>query len=232
MSLRRFLPWRRFKRRYEVINHLVRTRQFRDYLEIGVSTGKCMRRVECERRSGVDPNPRIEPTGWTLHEKTSDEFFSENTERFDIVFVDGLHLAEQAFIDTINAVAVLKPNGVVLVHDTHPPTERAQLRDLSLEQYGGWNGDVWKSIAYIRRHMPDLFCRVLDLDWGIGIVAPLDHDRATARPTEMKDDVEQFVSRTSWQDLANDRAGTLGLIPNKRSLERELASSGVCRRVR
>jgi len=218
----------RFRRRYDVINHFVRTRGYRHYLEIGVSTGKSMARVRCAFRTGVDPAPRVEPAGFALHRVTSDQFFASSTERFDIVFVDGLHLAEQVFADIVHALAALRAGGVVLVDDCNPRDERAQERDLDLARLGGWTGDVWKAVAFLRRRYPDLFCAVLDVDMGIGVVAPRDPARVPRLDEATRAELAAFVAGTSWADLARDRRGMLGLLAGRRALECELVMAGVC----
>lgn len=230
--LKRFLGRWRLRRRYDVINYFIRTRGYRDYLEIGVSTGKSMSRVRCAHRTGVDPEPRIDPDGFELHRMTSDAFFAANTARFDIVFVDGLHLAEQVFADTVHALGALREGGVVLVDDCNPRSERAQERDLELAQYGGWTGDVWRAVAHLRRGFPELFCAVLDVDMGVGVVAPRSPDRVPLLNPEVRAGLADFVQATSWADLARDRTQMLGLLSGRRALEREMMSAGVCRRRR
>lgn len=51
----------------------------------------------------------------------SDVFFDQNTDTFDLVFVDGDHSYEQSRRDIVNSLERLRPNGLVLVddYDTH-----------------------------------------------------------------------------------------------------------------
>ena len=51
---------------------------------------------------------------------TSDEFFSQNKETFDLIFIDGLHIHEQVLKDIDNSLNVLNENGVILLHDCLP----------------------------------------------------------------------------------------------------------------
>lgn len=219
----RFLRASRFKKRHDVLNYLVRTRGYRDYLEIGVNKGRCMRRVHCERKTGVDPQRLVEPRGWTLHRETSDEFFAHNRDRFDLVFVDGLHLARNALADILNGLAVLRPEGMVLAHDCNPASEAAQRPDPELARSGGWHGDVWKAIAYIRSRVPAAMCRTLDLDKGVAVVLPIDPNGVPRWSTELRADAEQFFGEISWNELDRDRADVLGLIAGRADLERELS---------
>jgi predicted O-methyltransferase YrrM len=45
------------------------------------------------------------------------KLFAKNTKKFDIVFVDGLHIEEQSTKDIHNALKVLNENGTIVVHD-------------------------------------------------------------------------------------------------------------------
>ena len=143
----RFIRGARFKKRHDVLNYLVRTRGYRDYLEIGVNKGRCMRRVHCENRTGVDPEPKVEPTGWTRHRETSDEFFARNRDSFDLVFVDGMHLAQNVLADILNGLAVLREGGMVLAHDCSPPSEPAQRPDPDLARFGENSHGDWQVIS-------------------------------------------------------------------------------------
>ena len=86
---------RRFTKRYDVINYFARRTDARAYLEIGTATGRCLGRVEIPSKIGVDPNPKEEMPEWNIQRMTSDDFFTRNDAKFDVIFIDGLHWAEQ-----------------------------------------------------------------------------------------------------------------------------------------
>jgi len=228
--LSRFIRASRFKKRHDVLNYLIRTRGYRDYLEIGVNKGRCMSRVHCEHKTGVDPQPIVEPNGWTLHRETSDEFFAHNQDRFDLVFVDGLHLARNALADILNGLATLRDGGMVLAHDCNPASEPAQRPDPDLARFGGWHGDVWKAIAYVRSRVPAAFCRTLDLDKGVAVTLPLDPNGVPRWSNELHEEARRFFDSVSWTDLDRDRSEVLGLIGGRVELERELShvAAGCC----
>ena len=98
--------------RYELINVLIARRGYESYLEIGVDMGECVNKVRCEKKVGVDPylgSGRSDsvPDNWkeaidaeyrkgpATHVMTSDLFFEQNKDTFDIIFSDGLHEADQ-----------------------------------------------------------------------------------------------------------------------------------------
>lgn len=212
---------RRFKKRYDIINYFVRTRQYKTYLEIGTGAGRCMERVTCASKTGVDPAPKRKDPDWTLHQMTSDEFFHANTGKFDLIFIDGLHTADQVIKDIFNSLAALAANGVILLHDSNPLTEEMQVKDPQLAAAGQWNGDVWKAIVYIRKCFPALFCRVFSVDQGVGIIIPDEDDPPPAYTPEVEKHALEFFENVTWDDLQEDRRNLLGLVDNQTDFEGE-----------
>ncbi len=148
-----------------LINYLIDRYRFKSYLEIGCEKDLCFNVVRAEHKVGVDP---IE--GGT-HRMTSDEFFSTNTETFDIIFIDGLHWSEQVFRDITNSLKSLNQGGIIVVHDCNPPEEIYNLYPRPLEQKE-WNGDVWKAFISFRQD-PDLDMVTGNFDWGCGVIRVL-----------------------------------------------------------
>ena len=100
---------------------------------------------------------------------TSDQYFdfiSPDT-KFDIVFIDGLHHSNQVLKDIENALNHLSDNGTIVCHDCLPTTEKMQERN---DHGGEWTGDVWKAIAELRVERIDLDIKVVDTDYGCGII--------------------------------------------------------------
>ena len=112
------------------------------------------------------------PAGVRVYCGTSDDFFASIGAEavFDLVFVDGLHVFEQAYRDVINSFRHLAPAGLVLVDDVAPDDEVSAMRDqhesarrrAELGLAGqGWNGDVFVVLAILRDHHPELSFRVI-----------------------------------------------------------------------
>lgn len=155
-------------RKIDFINDLIRSNGYRSYLEIG--TAKPERnflKVECGLRVGTDPHatPYHKERNTHIHPFTSDHFFEKYPdEKFDIVFIDGLHLARQVIKDVCNASLSLTENGVILLHDTNPPDESYAG---PCPKHNGWCGTVWQGIMFIRQNMPNWLVET-DLD-GFGM---------------------------------------------------------------
>jgi hypothetical protein len=125
--------------RTEIIQYFIDTRKFKSYLEIGIFYGENFSQIVCDKKYGVDTEKKYEGV---THVMTSDDFFKQNTEKFDIVFIDGLHLCEQVYKDILNSLKFLNPNGVIVLHDILPAREELQTRERTTSE---WNGDCWKA---------------------------------------------------------------------------------------
>ena len=157
----------KFVSRTDIINHLIKRFDYKNYLEIGIADGANFVGVEgVDYWTGVDPDPQAYP-GLT-HRMTSDEFFEENTEIFDIVFIDGLHHHGQAYRDALNALKCLDVLGTVVMHDCSPPDKAHQI--VPREQLA-WCGDVWRAFLQLRE-IKELHMEVIGTDYGVGIIQP------------------------------------------------------------
>ena len=150
--------------RIKLINYLISRYGFKNYLEIGCEYNICFNSVQCENKTGVDPE-----RGGT-HRMTSDHFFKVNNRemKFDIIFIDGLHHSNQVVRDISNSLECLIPGGIIALHDCNPTTpELAAVPRPTPHTW--WNGDVWKAIVFYRQIM-SLDIVVGDFDFGCGII--------------------------------------------------------------
>ncbi len=161
---------RSIKTRTDLLNHLIAARGYRRYLEIGVRNPRDnFEYVRAEVKHGVDPAPR-RPVKFQM---TSDAFFAGlagagGSGRYDLAFIDGLHLAEQVERDVVNCLMHLAPEGAIVLHDCNPTSERSQIE--SYEPGARWNGTVWKAWAKLRATRADLSMSVVDVDEGCGVI--------------------------------------------------------------
>lgn len=99
------------------------------YIEIGICYAGCwlVAAPFAAEAHGVDPAPECGPRmGQIGHfwNMGSDQFFKEyNGPPPDVVFVDGEHVGPQVGRDCKNALAILKPFGTMIMHDTQPLRE-------------------------------------------------------------------------------------------------------------
>jgi len=147
----------------EIINLLINKFNYKTYLEIGCDKNKNFNRINIEHKIGVDPK-----RGGTI-KMTSDNFFKQNKEKFDIIFIDGLHHSDQVYKDILNSVFFLNINGTIIVHDCNPINYFTQLIPRP-RMPRSWNGDVWRGFLKLKSEKEDLEMFVIDIDHGCGIV--------------------------------------------------------------
>jgi len=155
--------------RYDVINRFIAERFNGNarYLEIGLNKSDCFNRVQSNNKVSVDPQPSYGAS----YVMTSDTFFAsikDSGRQWDIIFIDGLHIADQVHRDIQNSLEFSVDNGVVILHDCNPALWRhahSDWKDFS----GAWNGSVWKALYYARTTGQYLTYTV-DTDYGIGII--------------------------------------------------------------
>lgn len=155
-------------KRYDYINKRIKEGNYKSYLEIGVDKGNNFVRVICETKIGVDPNCSY-PHALKM---TSDDFFESNNEKFDIVFIDGLHTAEQVEKDIVNSMARLNKGGVIILHDINPPTEESQRVP---KVSSPWKGSVWRAmVGFIAKYKTGY--TLSKVDTGLGVIEHTDID--------------------------------------------------------
>ena len=151
--------------RTDIINHLIKKIEAKSYLEIGVREPEGnFNHIKCDKKVAVDPVP----LGQGIIALTSDAFFKQNESMFDVIFIDGLHVADQVERDILNSLAVLNPGGYIICHDMNPTEELMQ--KVPIETTGAWTGDCWKAWVKLRSERDDLSMYVLDTDYGVGVI--------------------------------------------------------------
>jgi hypothetical protein len=157
--------------RSSVVNLLMSLGGNGDYLEIGCASNLLFDTVAARRKVGVDP-----AQGGTLR-LTSDAFFAQNSETFDVIFIDGLHVYPQVRRDLVNAMAAVRKGGWIALHDMVPRDWiEEHVPQISTSR---WTGDGWK-VAFELMASPDVDFRLVAIDHGVGILRVLsDNPRLT-----------------------------------------------------
>ena len=181
------MDWKGKPLRMELINRIIAINGYTRYLEIGCHNDVCFNSIQVAHKVGVDP-----ASGGTLR-MTSDEFFAQNKEKFDIIFIDGLHVYEQVRKDILNGLNVLNDNGTIIMHDCLPTSCLAQYTFPVIE---AWNGDVWKALVEARTY-PNIDSATCLIDHGVGVIKK----RANTKPLQLS--VSNF-KKLKYADLAND----------------------------
>jgi hypothetical protein len=211
------------KTRTDLLNHLAEKYNLQRYLEIGVQVPALnFDKIMCKCKIGVDSDPRACAT----FKKTSDEFFQmwatlkqpnvtipltnwhaiEKT--FDLIFIDGLHTAEQVKKDFENALEVLSPNGFIVLHDCNPEKYEHTIVPRP-DVRGHWNGDVYKFAAQMSTYDGLKFFTV-DIDNGCTVVQmEINNEGQINNGWGV---IKEFEQNTAWEIFDRDRKELLNLI--------------------
>ena len=169
--------------RTEIINFLLASFNKKEttYLEIGVRfPEENFNQIKSTVKYGVDPGleNKENPVDFKL---TSDAFFEQlragkvlnSNFKFDVIFIDGLHLADQVDLDIINSLEFINDDGFIVLHDCNPPTEFHSLESHAYKlspARGYWNGTTWKAF-FKWRQKAEVYSCCVDTDWGIGVIS-------------------------------------------------------------
>ncbi len=183
--------------RTSIINHLINKYDLKSYLELGVRDGRNYNRINIKNKIGVDPYPVNEMSN--IYKMTSDKFFEINKNKFDIIFIDGLHDEKQVDKDIVGSLNFLSDKGFIIMHDCNPPTEFHQRDKYEVNgEFPPWNGTVWRSFAKLRRKKLGLNLCCIDCDWGVGIIK-----KGNSEPFKLKGKLNYNFLNKNRKDLLN-----------------------------
>lgn len=190
--------------RHELLRNLHELLQPRTYFEIGVDIGKSLT-LSRTRSIGVDPFYQVTRELMCdvhLVRATSDEFFSRrhplahfDEPVIDLAFIDGMHLAEYLLRDVMNTERYTHAASVIVLDDMLPENDNEAARDRAGAGLMGrrWAGDVYKIIASLREHRPDLVCLEVDTAPTGTVVLLLPDPSSKALDDAYDDLVEEYV---------------------------------------
>lgn len=198
----------------ELLNYIAAKIGAKSYLEIGTNNCKNFNAIQVAHKVGVDPDLA---SPCAIH-KTSDQFFKEiirvgqfvseteikqgvqSTETFDLIFIDGLHHAEQVHMDIMHSWYCLSEKGVIVIHDCNPSEEKYTHvpRDSKI-----WNGDVYRDVCQIESKK-----FTIDIDYGCCIIRKRD---------EIKYDT--ISPYCNWEMFVESRKELLNLVSLEEGLK-------------
>jgi hypothetical protein len=151
------------KHHSELLNLIAATIGAKTYLEIGVfNPAHNFDTIEVAHKFGVDPDPKAAANC----RMTSDEFFEfarASKMEIDLAWIDGLHHADQVAKDCYNCWEILRPGGVMGIHDSNPHSEHITHVPRDSRE---WCGDVYKTVSNIMG-VPKF---TVDFDYGCCVI--------------------------------------------------------------
>ncbi len=201
------------KNHTQLLNYLAETFNLQSYLEIGVQDpANNFDKIKCKIKIGVDPDKYAGATC----QITSDDFFKyvegimttncKVIKDYDLIFLDGLHHADQVKRDFENSLKCLSDRGFIVIHDTLPTDEKYTHvpRDSKI-----WYGDVYKfACSLIRYHDIDYY--TIDIDCGCTVIR---HNAGVIGQTEYK-------RINTWEDFQIYKWNYLNIISEKHFRQR------------
>lgn len=179
------------------------------YLEVGIRNGNSLSLARC-RSVGIDPAYQLtaELDGdVALFRTISDEYFSRpeplapfGGRAVDLAFIDGLHLFEFALRDFINVERLASRSGAIVFDDMLPRSADEAARERHTR---AWAGDVYKLLAVLGRHRPDLICLRIGTE-PTGLLLVLGLDPGSTVLSERYDAIVRDVVVPDPQDIPRD----------------------------
>lgn len=146
----------------EFINFIAKKIKAKSYLEVGIfNPDHNFNKIQVADKVGVDPDPAAKAS-WCC---SSDEYFKSFSKfkvRFDLIFCDGLHHADQLKKDLINSWEFLNDGGVIVCHDSNPHSER--ITHVPRDS-GEWCGNIFVTVSQIISYK-----FTVDCDYGITVL--------------------------------------------------------------
>jgi hypothetical protein len=152
-----------------LINSLLTKTKNSQYLEIGVMAGVTFHQVtESSLKVAVDPKflfdvSHLMSANVRYETMTSDMYFLQNKQIFDVIFIDGLHEFKQSLKDLLSSLAILSHETAYVIIDDIWPTDifsslpdQQECYDLRREFLRSnevpldWRGDVYKILFFTK----------------------------------------------------------------------------------
>jgi len=161
---------------HNIINNIFNNSDI-NYLELGLMHGEHFNNLNIRNKESVDVVDRG-GNGTPTHLMTTDDFFSRNSKKYDIIFIDADHDHRQVIKDFNNSVDALKNNGIIFLHDLYPAT-----LDLTQKNYCD---DSYKILDYFIKN-------------GFNIIVNSSDHGSTCVFNPAKIDPNEVLSDLSWE---------------------------------
>ena len=149
----------------QLLNALIEKYGLKSYLEIGVQNPENnFDKIKAKMKFGVDPDESINHP--MIYTGTSDEYFTGYDTIHDLIFIDGLHHADQVKRDFENSLRCLSDNGYIVIHDVLPENESGTIVPRETKQ---WWGDVYKFVMGLSNYDGIRFI-TFDIDNGCCLI--------------------------------------------------------------
>jgi hypothetical protein len=116
---------------HKIVNDLYENSDI-NYLELGLNCGTNFTSLLIENKKSVDIKfESVMPT----YLMSTDFFFEQNKEKFDLIYIDADHEYNQVIKDFNNSIDCIKEGGIIFLHDLYPPDEQHTQTHLCYNSY-------------------------------------------------------------------------------------------------
>lgn len=203
--------------RYQVCQSFIDLSSNCSYLEVGVNEGLTFHQIKASKKVAVDPKflfdtSREKDSTQTVQyfEVTSDRYFSQvsRQDKFNVIYLDGLHTAEQTLRDLLNAAELLSDRGVIIIDDVKPTSYAASLNSITgsvdlknalHDPDQSWMGDVYKLAWFINAFMQQWTYYTIADNHGQIVLWRSARDEQILGDSNLED-----VARLSFADMHRD----------------------------
>ena len=179
----------------ETLNYIIQKKNYNSYLEIGTEYGINFDNININFKECCDiDNSHYDKITYSM---SSDEMFAKMdiNQKYDIIFIDGMHDEEFVDRDIINSLKHLNPGGMVCVHDVIPYASELQVK-YECFHGGAWTGDVWKSITKLQNNNLEFYTICNDEDFGLTVIKYKENPYSLIVP--------QYKSNIRYEYVFND----------------------------
>jgi hypothetical protein len=183
-----------------LINDLISDLKYQSYLELGVSLGESWDRITCDKKIGVDNNINVANKFDGVIHSTTDDYFLNNKDKFDLIYIDALHEKNQVYKDFKNSFNSLNDSGIIIFHDINP---------ISIEQTDfGSSGDIFELWIEISKKYKVYVFNGLDGD-SVGIFIKNKNSKFIDVEIEnhtyefFSENREDFISYINYEEIIN-----------------------------
>jgi len=148
----------------ELINSLICQRRYKRYLEISMhAEQQNFTQIHCHKKVHIAGDSASHA------DNEYETFFKHNADKFDLIFIDGIHTEAQVLNDIDNAYKRLATGGIIVLHDCMPPDAWHQRELHEFREGENWNGTAWKAALRLFNQTTHR-CSLVDTDWGCGVI--------------------------------------------------------------
>lgn len=193
--------------KYDIVNFLLRKYELSSFIEFCTpTTGRRIseltaslaisHRLMYRCPADFDDGLRIEFRSQSVDISHCIEDIRRREQTYDLVFIDPFHTYECTARDMATAISILKPGGIIVIHDCNP----GEMESTNPEfQAGAWCGQTYAAYVDFVLSQTAITYYTVDTDYGCGVIK--------TQPGTRPDDQSMLVPRCiaqQWRSIGEE----------------------------